>query len=292
MHHSRNQQRWRATAAIPIVLSEPDRCDGTREGSQNYRQVSRPPVWEVGRVHSRGLGRLRQCRPVGRSYRDAATVAVRFIRRSTQRRRGGPQPPRCESHPPSSSTPYPAPGRAKQYSTSTSYYQTRLYLTFSLSLSAAGKGWDGKRSQGGQEAPWWTGRRSGDCHVRPRTKRRTRGPRGCILKDHSHVDSYAFCCYIHLFRDGRHRGVDNVSEPEKGKGVGIHVGFSLSASHVSRSFFGPVVMIWSARSMETLVDGLLSLSMCLSIHPMSYQRGAQSWIQLSWVMLFSLPVSR
>lgn len=76
--------------------------------------------------------------------------------------------------------------------------------------------------------------------------------------------------------DGRHRGAENVSEPEKGKGVGIHVGFSLSASHVSRSFFGPVVMIWSARSIETLVDGLLSLSMCLSIHPMSYQSVAQS----------------
>lgn len=204
MHHSRNQQRWRATAAIPIVLSEADRCDGTREGSQNYRQVSRPPVWEVGRVHSRGLGRLRQC--VGLWEEATATLRRLLLDPSDVLHsddRGVRSPRDARVTHPSSSTPYPAPGRAKQYSTSTSYYQTRLYLTFSLSLSAAGKGWGGRRSQGGQGEPWRTGRRSGDCHVRPRTERRTKGPGGCILKDHSHVDSYAFCCYIHLFRRRR-----------------------------------------------------------------------------------------
>lgn len=214
------------------------------------------------------------CRPVGRSYRDAATVAVGFIRRSTQRRQGGPQPPRCESHPPIffDSIPSPRTGQTIPYRYFLLPDSPLLDLFFVIVSSRKGMGW--------QEEPWWTGGAMADR----KTKRRL----PCPAKDQEenqgtrrlHFERPQPCGFVHLLllypsipaATGGTGGRITCRSRKREKGLG----FSLSASHVSRSFFGPVVMIWSARSIETLVDGLLSLSMCLSIHPMSYQRVARS----------------
>jgi len=48
------------------------------------------------------------------------------------------------------------------------------------------------------------------------------------------------------------------------RGLG-YMGVPLSPRLTYCVRFDPLVLIWSARSIETLVDGLLSLSMCLSI---------------------------